>query len=66
MSKILKTQGKSCATKLIENQSGAHSGAVLAGASIAASTPRGGLRAADLLPLFPTPFMILGSPEGGQ
>lgn len=66
MTNALKTLGKSCASKLIENQSPARIGNDLARASIEAATPRGGVTTPDPRPLSPTPFMILGNPEGGQ
>lgn len=66
MTKALKSQGKSCLRQLIENQSPLWIGIDLARASIAAETPRGGVDASDLLPLSPTPFIILGRPEGRQ
>lgn len=66
MTNMLKTQGKFCSNQLIENQSPAWFCIDLAAPSIVALTPPGGLAASDLLPLSPTPFMILGSPEGGQ
>lgn len=66
MTKALKKQGKTTACLLIENQYERGSAVVLVAASIAGDPPRGGVAAADLLPLCPTPFSILGKPEGGR
>lgn len=66
MSNALKNKGKFGVSLLIENQLPRAVYATWAALDRAASTPPGGVRCEDCMPLSATPFMILANSEGSQ
>lgn len=66
MTKVLKIKGKTSADRLIRNQLPHALCAAWAALDRAASTPPGGVRCEDCMPLSATPFMILANSEGSQ